>query len=242
MIDAIGLTAISLQQDMQRMSVIANNAANVMTTGFKREYLMTASEVDPNFIANGLTEPSISTTPMLNVMTDTKSGLARQTGNVFDLALQGEGYFEVLTDTNWAYTRQGNFHLDERGRLVTQAGFPVSGVGGDVVIKSATPVIDKEGRIFEQGKQVAQIKVVSFESNRALTNVGGGMSIQADNSEKSEVKKPQMLQGNLESSNVDSAFEMVKMLETFRHFETSNRVIQAYDDLSDKALRNLGQF
>ena len=59
---------------------------------------------------------------------------------------------------------------------------------------------------------------------------------------KHEVLRPAMVQGKLEASNVDSTQEMVRMLETFRHFETSHRVLQAYDDIRDKTIRNLGQF
>lgn len=242
MIDPISLITTSIQQDMQRLNLIAHNSANALTAGFKREFLATANQngsgISPD-TSLGLSLPSI---PASQVMTDNRAGVARQTGNPLDIALSGDGYFEVRTDTGVAYTRQGTFRLDDRGYLVTQAGFPVAGAAGDILLTSLTPTIDRQGRVFEQGKQVAQIKVVSFESPVALSNIGGGLMVPIDRANPQVVSRPVMVQGKLEASNVDSTQEMVRMMETFRHFETSHRVLQAYDDIHDKAIRNLGQF
>lgn len=222
------------------MNVIAHNSANALTSGFKREFLAAAtSSYGVSSAADGY---EVLDAGALQVMTDNRPGVARQTGGALDVALLGDGYFEVRTDTGLAYTRQGTFRLNEQGYLVTQSGFPVSGVGGDILLSSSNVTIDREGRVYEQGRQVAQIKVVSFDSPSTLNNVGGGLAIQKSDAGKHDVPRPAMVQGQLESSNVDSTQEMVKLLETFRHFETSHRVLQAYDDLHDKALRNLGQF
>lgn len=238
MIDPITLTAASIQQDMQRMNVIANNSANALTAGFKREYLMLAnSETAQSQPASGANAIS---TLVSKVIKDNRPGVPRQTGNPLDVALLGEGYFQVRTDNGIAYTRQGTFRLNDQNYLVNQDGFPVAGVNGDILLSSPTPTIDREGRIFEQGKQVAQIKVVSFDS-ADLRSIGGGLMISTHDNQY-EVQHPTMGQNQLESSNVDSTQEMVRLMETFRHFETSHRILQAYDDIQDKALRNLGQF
>lgn len=237
MIDPVDLMTLSIQQDMQRMNVIANNAANALTPGFKREYLAASSR-----FGNQLSMLTMSTSPAipdLQLLTDNKPGIPKQTGNAFDIALQEDGYFELNTDKGVAYTRQGSFHLDEQGRLVSKEGFPVAGINGDIYLSTPRPRIDKEGRIFEQDKLVAQIKVVSFD--KPLNHIGGGIMI-ATSQGKIELQHPRMLQGQLESSNVDSTHEMVKMMEVFRHFEASHRMLQAYDDIADKTLRNLGQF
>lgn len=236
--DPVNLVTMSIQQDVQRMNVIANNSANALTSGFKREYLAASSQFDSQL---GLSSAgSIPTLPALRLLTDTQPGIPKQTGNALDIALQGNGYFELHTDKGGAYTRQGSFHLDDRGRLVSKEGFPVVGIGGDIYLSSPTPRIDKEGRIFEQDKQVAQIKVVSFDSS--LKHIGGGLMIPFNDQGKLELQHPRLLQGQLESSNVDSTREMVRMMEVFRHFEASHKMLQAYDDIADKTLRNLGQF
>lgn len=243
MIDAISLTEASVQQDMQRINVIANNAANAMTPGFKRAYLTASSQLDSSLLSSSDQTLSYRTSPVVqSLMTDNRPGVARQTGGSLDLAVLGDGYFEVRTEAGRAYTRQGAFQLDSSGRLVTHDGYPVSGVGGDIILSTPTPIIDREGKIYDQGKQVAQIKLVSFNSLQALSTIGGGLLVASEDSEKQDVQLPRLAQGQLESSNVDSTQEMVRMLETYRHFETSHKVLQAYDDLSDKTFRNLGQF
>lgn len=242
MIDPVSLTTLSIQHDLQRMSVSANNAANALTTGFKREYLAASGQFDASLSPLASSEGVLTLAPAMRSMTDQRAGVAKQTGGALDLALLGEGYFEVQTEQGLAYTRQGNFRLDEFGRLVTQNGALVSGVGGEIVLMSPTPTIDRSGKIFENGKQVAQIKLVRFDASQSLTNIGGGLAVAEHNALPQLMLQPRMAQGQLESSNVDSTQEMVRLMETFRHFETSHRVLQAYDEMNDKALRNLGQF
>lgn len=242
MIDPIGLTAISIQQDIQRMNVVAHNSANALTAGFKREYLAAAHQFGGTQDTDFVTGMALPIIPEQQILIDHRPGVPRQTGNPLDIALLGEGYFEIRTDNGLAYTRQGAFKLDEQGYLVTQGGNRVVGTGGDIILTSSTPTIDRSGKIYENGKQVAQIKVVTFDSLSTLNNVGGGLMLPNGDITPHEVQRMAVAQGQLESSNVDSTQEMVRLLETFRHFETSHRVLQAYDDMHDKALRNLGQF
>ncbi|MCB5191873.1 flagellar hook basal-body protein [Methylobacillus arboreus] len=242
MIDPVSLTALSMQHDLQRMSVVANNAANALTTGFKREYLVVSGQMDASLAPVTASDPTVTLAPLLRSMTDQHAGVAKQTGGALDIALLGEGYFEIQTANGLAYSRQGNFRLDEFGRLMTQRGDAVMGTSGEIVLMSPNPTIDRTGKIFEDGKQVAQLKIVSFDAGQPLTNIGGGLAISETNAIPHLVSQPRLAQGQLESSNVDSTMEMVRMMETFRHFESSQRVLQAYDEMNDKTLRNLGQF
>lgn len=242
MIDPVSLTALSIQNDIQRMSVTANNAANALTTGFKREYLVASGQFDASLSPIASAEGVLTLAPALRSITDQRAGTTKQTSGALDIALLGSGYFEVRTENGLAYTRQGNFRLDDLGRLVTQNGAPVNGVGGEIVLTTPTPTIDRSGKIFENGKQVAQLKVVAFDSPQELSNIGGGLAIVSGNAIPNQVQQVRVAQGQLESSNVDSTQEMVRMMENFRHFESSHRVLQAYDEMNDKALRNLGQF
>ena len=233
--DPLSITTTSIQFDIQRLNTIANNAANVMTPGYKREFLTVTGQFD-----SLLAKQSIQ--PMLSAVVDSKPGVQMTTSNPLDLSLMNTGYFEVMTDHGYAYTRQGSFKLDEKGRLTTHSGQPVSGVSGEIYLSNENPKIDSEGRIFENGKLSSQLKVVSFENESELVKLGGGLFIPSSRSTKVDIQHPKVSQGQLESSNVDSTQEMVKLLETYRHFETSHKVIQAYDDLNDKALKNLSQF
>lgn len=233
--DPLSLTTASIQFDIQRLNTIANNAANALTHGYKREFITTVGHFD-SLLASQPTQP------VMSAIVDNKPGVQMHTSNPLDLALMNEGYFEVMTDDGLAYTRQGSFKLDENGRLVTSSGQPVSGMSGDILLSNANPVIDSEGKFFENGKQLAQLKIVLFESQESLLKMGGGLFMPSSESAMQTIDYPKVSQGSLESSNVDSAKEMVSLIETYRHFETSHKVIQAYDELNDKALRNLSQF
>jgi flagellar basal-body rod protein FlgF len=242
MMDSVGLLSASMQISQQRMNVIANNAANALTPGFRRELLAIAGQfgLGGDLETNGI--QTQATSPVAYSVVDKTPGTPRQTSNSLDLALLGEGYFEIQTSNGVAYTRQGAFRLDAQGKLVTQSGLAVSGMGGDIVLSTGTPVIDRDGNVFEKDKQVAQIKVALFDDPRQLRSIGGGLYIHSGNEQPHAAPLPRVAQGQLESSNVDSASEMVKLVETYRHFEGVSRVLQAYDDIRDKTFRSLGQF
>ncbi|MBI2308417.1 MAG: flagellar hook basal-body protein [Rhodocyclales bacterium] len=229
-----------MQNDMQRMEVIANNAANALTPGFKRE--LVAASASLGVSAAGAASAATAGVPLEYRVVDTASGAPKKTSNPLDVALLGDGLFEVRTDRGMAYTRLGAFRVDEQGRLVTQAGFPVQGTSGDIVLSSPNPVIDLQGKIFEKGAQVAQLKVATFDRSTQLRRAGGGLLFSSGNALPAEASLPRVTQGHLESSNVDSAREMAGLMETYRHFESSNRLLQAYDEMRDKAFRSLGQF
>lgn len=241
LIDPIALTLSNIQQDMQKVNVIANNAANALTPGFKREFLAVAQR-------EGMTEgnqevSSSDKGSLLKIYTDQRLGVSKQTGAALDVALTGEGYFEVSLNEDVGYTRRGNFRLNESGKLVTQDGSAVMGMAGEIYLMTPNPVIAKDGAIYEQGKQVAQLKVVVPERTaNQMIHAGNGLLRPPENVSMRIASLPRMSQGQLESSNVDSTQEMVRMVEVFRHFESSHRLLQAYDDLNDKTLRNLGQF
>jgi flagellar basal-body rod protein FlgG len=241
MLDPINLTVASMQIDMRRMDIIANNAANALTPGFKREILavtgglgLTGSKTDVTAQQAGAQLPSITT--------DQSPGTPQKTSTPLDIAILGEGYMEVQTDQGLAYTRHGALRLDERGRLVTQAGHPVLGQTGEITISSPTPIIEQDGTVIDQGNTVGKIKIVTFERAEQLLSAGNALLVPRDGTTANETSRPRIQQGHLEGSNVDSAREMITLLQTFRHFESSHRSLQAYDEVRDKTFRNLGQF
>lgn len=237
MVNPLSLTTTSIKFDTQRLNTIANNAANVLTPGYKREFLV----VDGQFGAI-MTGQASASQPNLTAVVDSRPGVQRPTSNPLDLSLIDKGYFEVMTNDGYAYTRQGSFKLDDKGKLVTDAGYPVSGLSGDIYLTKSDPTIDSKGQIFENGKLVSQIKIVDFDKENALIKIGGGLFMSTDKASLKQLETPRVAQGSLESSNVDSTQEMVRLMETFRHFEMSHKVIQAYDELNDKTLKNLSQF
>ena len=241
-------TEMGMINDMHRLNTISNNLANTGTVGFKRQIPVARSfesaldqQVGQNsqISGNGLSNRS---TELKNVI-DPSSGPLKYTGNSFDVAIEGEGFFEVNTQNGKLYTRQGTLSIDASGRLTTSSGDAIMGSGGEIRITNGDPRIDKQGRIWEKDKQVGQLKVVTFDNPKNLEKIGSGLYSAGNTSgHVLENDKIRVRQGYLEASNVVMLNEMVQMIETMRHFETSQRVIKSYDDLLDNAIRTLGDY
>lgn len=234
MIDPLYLTGSSIQYDVQRLNTISNNAANALTPGFKREFLSLSGQYDFSM------SPLLTTT--LSSQVDYRPGVFRQTSRPLDFTISGQGFFEIETTHGRAYTRTGAFTLNENGVLTTQQSDAVYGLNGKITLMTDTPVVDGQGQIYENGKLIGQLKVVDVESPQTLQHIGGGIYLPQESTQARLLDNPKVVQGGLESSNVNSASEMVSLIETMRHYELSHKVMQAYDDVSDKVLRNLGQF
>lgn len=188
----------------------------------------------------------------VQVLTDTRPGSIRVTGQRLDLALAGDGFFEVETEAGPAYTRQGSFRVDARGRLVTAQGHPVMGRNGDIYLTTQTPVIDAAGRITEPdattgpsaadpGAPIAQLRIVRFENPRVLERLGDGLVAAGPGMAVAQDGEAQIRQGALENANVSSMHEMVQLMETLRHFESMQKVAQGYDEMIGQAIRRLGE-
>jgi flagellar basal-body rod protein FlgF len=191
-----------------------------------------------------------STAGLLLIQTDARPGTLKPTGQSLDLALTGPGYFEISTEGGLAYTRQGSWQLDARGRLVTPQGDPVMGQGGEIVLMHPHPVIDAAGQVFEakadggaEPMPVAQLKVVQFfDSNtKNMQRIGEGLVITDQPPTQVADSELQVRQGFLENSNVSSMQEMVQLIQSMRHFESLQRVAMGYDEMIGSAVRKLGE-
>lgn len=240
MANALTIAVQSLHNDQVRLDGIGRNLANVSTVGYRRETSVATpfAQVLQSGLSAGV---SLSLgVPKLQPQIDHRAGSLKETGQPLDVAIEGDGYFEVATAEGPAYTRQGNLRLDARGRLVTDAGDPVMGVAGEIVLTTREPQIDRQGRITENGKAVAQLKTVRFEGSPQFTRGANGLMKAAANAAPVQGTAT-IRQAHVEGSNVSSMTEMVSLVQTVRHFETSQRIVQAYDEMLDKAFRKLGE-
>jgi len=247
---AVALAA--MHQDMARLDRIATNLSNAATPGYKREVVagrpfteLVSAAAAPEATAIG----AVGDAQGLRVVSDVRPGTLKLTGEPFDLALEGAGYFEVQMPDGLAYTRQGNFHVDARGRLVTVEGYPVMGTSGEIVLSTQSPVIDAIGKVTEPnatgvgsvpGASVAQLRVVQFDKPDRLTRMGGGLLRPVSADPGSGLAQPKVRQGALENSNVNSMEEMVQLIQTMRHVESVQRALQGYDEILGTAIRKLG--
>jgi flagellar basal-body rod protein FlgG len=228
----------SMQADMARMDRVAMNIANVQTPGYKREVVTS--------VPFG-TRVDAASAPQPAVHTDSRPGTLKATGQGLDLALAGPGWFEVQTPQGLAYTRNGHFRLDAAGRLVTQQGHAVMALQGEIVLASGAAVVDAEGRIFEapggarEPTPVAQLKVVQFEPAAAVQRLGDGLVLPTGTPILAAGTAVRVQQGFLENANVSQLHEMVRLVETARHFETLQKVALGYDEMLGASIRKLGE-
>ena len=244
MIDALTAAAHMLSDDTQRLNMISHNLANASTIGFKRQRAV-AVPFQEHLAAHANEGFSLlqTTLPGHVIQTDSRPGALRSTSQPLDVAIEGGGFFEVKTPQGLAYTRRGNFQLDPQGQLVTHDGYPVMGLGGEIQLTTTEPVIDKNGVIYEKdNKQAAQIKIVHFSNIETLARMGSGLFAATPDARPDSAGSTTVKQGHLEASNVTSMEEMVHLIETMRHFEAAQKIVQGYDEMMEKALKKFGEF
>ena len=239
MADGAAIAAAAMQQDLQRMNIISHNLANALTPAYKRAWPVSSS-----FAATMSANLPIDEDKGANVTpsTDFRSAPSRHTGNTLDVAIEGDGFFELQDSTGISYGRQGNFSLDATGRLVAADSAAVAGLSGDIHLESAAVRIDRTGRIFEKDNLAGQIKLVRFEDASKLVPVGQGRYKQGAAVPAPSLEAVSVRQGHVEASNVVAADEMVRLIETMRHFEGGQKVIQWYGDMMEQVITRLGQY
>jgi len=237
-LDAITVASRVMADDLFRLNVVSQNLANGGTAGYKKELVAARPFLD--YLETGELRVPVSV-PVLTSVLDMRQGTLTRTGNALDVALEAPGFFEVVGSDGPLYTRMGTFRLDDTGRLVTQAGVPVNGVNGEILLNGVSPRIDRQGRVFEGENAVAQLKVVRFTSPAALTPLGGGLYRAAAPGEV-VTDALQIRQGFVESSNVEALPEMLRIVELVRRFESAQRILQNYDGMLGGAIQKLGEF
>lgn len=248
------VTAIdSMQNDMRLMETLSQNMVNLTTPGYRRvlpsapgfaRALAAAQPQAPGSPSSSSpSAPSSSPSqaaPMAAV--DLTHGALKPTGRAWDLAIEGDGYFELATPSGMVYTRAGDFALDAQGRLLSSSGHAVQGLQGDIVLDGPAATIGQDGRILQDGREVAQLRIVRFADTKALQRGAAG-DLQPVPGVAGETDiRARLLSGYLEGSNVAPMREMVAMLQTTRHFESAQKLYQGYDEMLGSAIQKLGQF
>lgn len=240
MADGAAVAVASMQSDIQRINIISQNLSNVLTPGYKRMWPVATS-------FGALMTPDSATNPgkaVEGVATsiDFRPAPSRHTGNPLDLAIEGDGFFELQDAGGTSYTRQGSLSLDASGRLVAPGGAAVAGVAGEIRLESDKVRIDRTGRILDKDAVVGQIRLVRFDDPQKLVPAGQGRYTQGAARLEPAADGATVRQGHVEASNVVPAEEMVRLIETMRHFEGGQKVIQWHDDMLEQALSRLGQY
>jgi flagellar basal-body rod protein FlgF len=218
----------AMRSGEKRLETIAHNLANVSTRGFKRE---TTFEQAVKSARGGDLQVVASLAP------DASQGPLEATGNPFDLALDGRGWFAIEEANGRSYTRDGSFKVDDRGTLVTQDGRSVAWKGARGVLRPAgKPVtVDSRGTVRQGDAVVGELDVVDFTDASRLTPNGNGRFTAPDGAQ-STTSSARVRQGTIERSNVESMDELVALVAVQRGFEsaaTAMRTIeQSYSRLN----------
>lgn len=176
------------------------------------------------------------------VVTDYEQGQLQPTGNNFDMALKGKGFFAVETAAGERYTRDGEFTKDAEGYLVTKEGWRVLGEEGYIKVDSGNLLVKENGEVYKDEQLVGKLKLVDFEDYSILRKEGNGLVRIEEGIEEGPVAAAvSVQQGSIEGSNVNSVKEMVGMMTMMRTYEANQRLITIHDGLLEKAVNSIAR-
>jgi flagellar basal-body rod protein FlgG len=259
MIRSLWIAKTGLDAQQTQLDVVANNLANVSTSGFKK-----SRAVFEDLVYQTLRQPGAQSTQQTQLPTGLQIGTGvrpvaseriftqgnlAQTGNQLDVAINGQGFLQVsLPDGTTAYTRDGSLHQDSQGQLVTSSGYPIApAITIPSNAQTITIGIDGTVTITQQGSaaatQVGTIQLANFINASGLEAKGENLYVETAASGTPTTNTPgsngigTLKQGYVETSNVNVVEELVNMIQTQRAYEINSKAIQT----SDQMLQRLAQ-
>jgi flagellar basal-body rod protein FlgG len=251
--ESLWVAKTGLEAQQTRMSVVSQNLANVNTTGYKRQRAMFEDLLYQTVVqSGGMTSQQTEAPTGLNIGTGVRvvstdrqfsQGNIITTGNQFDVAINGRGFFEILLpDGSQAYTRDGTFQINADGELVTSSGYTVQ--PAITIPNGATSVtIGLDGTVSavppgqSDAVQVGTLQLTDFVNPAGLQPRGENLFGETQASGPPEPGTPglnglgTLMQGSLETSNVNVVEELVSMIETQRAYEMNSRAIETADQM-----------
>jgi len=259
MIRSLWIAKTGLDAQQTQLDVISNNLANVGTTGFKR-----SRAVFEDLLYQTVRQPGAQSTQQTQLPTGLQIGTGvrpvaterihtqgnmQQTGNSLDLAVNGQGFFQVsLPDGTTAYTRDGSLHLDHQGQLVTSSGYTVT-PAITIPANAQNITIGRDGTVSvtQPGTaaptQVGSVQLANFINAAGLESRGENLFVETASSGAPTTNAPgsngvgTLNQGYVETSNVNVVEELVNMIQTQRAYEINSKAVQT----SDQMLQRLSQ-
>jgi flagellar basal-body rod protein FlgG len=253
MIRALYTAASGMSAQQANLDTIANNLANSATAGFRSRKMQFEDMIYQNLVTPGSAQSQQTVSAGLQIGLGTKSAAAEviqtqgtftQTNNPLDLAIQGQGFFQVtMPDGTTSYTRDGSFHLNAQGSMVTVDGNPM--IPAITIPQNATGVtISQYGVVTAQipgqttASQLGIVQLANFANPGGLNSIGGNLFQQSSSSGNPITQAPggtggvgTLQQGYTENSNVDVVAEFVNMIVAQRAYESNSKVIKVADDM-----------
>ncbi|HEX3845014.1 MAG TPA: flagellar basal-body rod protein FlgG [Steroidobacteraceae bacterium] len=257
---ALWAAKTGLDAQQTEMAVISNNLANVNTTGFKQDRAVfedllyqnqTQAGADTSQTTQSPSGMSIGTgVQVMATEKDYSQGSLTQTGNPLDVAIQGQGFFQIqMPDGTLAYSRDGTFQTNAQGQLVTSSGYLMQpGITIPQGAQSVTIGSDGTVSVTVAGQsaptQIGQLQLANFINPAGLTPIGGNLLEQSAASGSPQTGSPgtngfgTLTQGDLEGSNVNVVEELVNMIQTQRAYEMNSKAISTVDNMLQYATEN----
>jgi flagellar basal-body rod protein FlgG len=253
MIRSLWIAKTGLEAQQLSLDAISNNLANVSTNGYKRNH-----PVFEDLLYQTLRQPGAASSQQTNIPSGLQIGTGvnpvatqriftqgnlQNTGNALDLAINGQGFFQIqMPDGTFAYTRDGSFQQDSTGQVVTSSGFPLS--PAITIPNNATSLsVSRDGIVSvtvpgtAAPTQIGTIQVVTFINNGGLQSAGENLFVETASSGTPTPNTPGtngaglLNQGFVETSNVNVAEELVRMIQTQRAYELNSKAIQTSDNM-----------
>jgi len=255
MLRALYSAAAGMESQQMNLDVISNNLANVNTTGFKESKLefqdllyqttrAAGSQQGGGNVLPGSLQVGQGSIPIATERIFTQGDLS-QTGGNLDIAIQGQGFFQVqLPDGSLAYTRDGGFKTNAQGQIVTSDGYPVQGGFEPVPSGTTNITISASGAVTyttPSGVTSSQIQLANFNNPGGLQAVGHNLYTETVASGTALLGEPtqnglgELQQGYLELSNVSVVQEMVNMITAQRAYEVNSKAVQAADEMMQQS-------
>lgn len=258
MIRSLNTAEQAMKLSQLRIDALANNLANVNSSGF-RQILMRVAEAGSSGVESSGKDnvaqdegvQSQKTTAdgiwakrqeleMYHAL-DNRIGPIHATGRDTDVALMGKGFFVIQTEAGERFTRNGSFQINAVGQLATSDGKLVLSDGGPINLEGKSFNIQSDGKIIVDGNQAGRFKIVDFEDPSRLENLGGTLLMNPEDMPPQEVPSAEVVlaSGHLEGSNVNPIDTLVAMIAAQRAFELQSQVMTTENELLGKAVNNL---
>lgn len=218
----------------KRLETASYNISNADTVGYKKQ---------DNLFSATFTDALKAYPVDDGIEVDMTQGAIRVTGNPLDMAIMGDGFFVVNTPQGERFTKQGDFTVNAEGVLSTKEGYPVVGEGGEIRIVGDEVTVTEFGGISTEEMPEKMLTLVSFDENTKFLKQGQYYSVSEGRVNRSPAAgELRIEQGSLEGSNVNSAKEMINLIEIMRRYDTQSKMIQTLDDITKKTINDVGNF
>jgi len=248
MIRGFYAAAAGMLSGQRKIDVISNNLANTSTAGYKAQSTIESGCAEGALFRIESDRPGAQLgaatliTATADAHIDFSQGFVEQTGRSLDVAIRGEGFFVVKSDTQGdILTRNGNFSLNDKRNLIIPGVGKVLGEGGrEITLKSADFVVGKDGKIYEDGKVTATLYIAVPSDSNHPEIFSEGLYKSSGSIKKAAADSYGIEQGALEASNVNVAKELSRLIAGQGHFQSCAQILRIYDRINELSANRIG--